>query len=909
MDEQPVLLLVDGHSLAYRAFYALPVESFRNSAGSHTNAVFGFTSMLINVLKAEKPSHVAVVFDASETTFRNDIYPEYKAQREASPVEFGPQIPLIEDVCQALGLQHVQKVGFEADDIIATLAKEANRSQMHTLILTGDRDSFQLINDDTTVLYARRGVSDLARMTPSALMERLGITPAQYPEYAALRGDPSDNLPSVPGVGEKTAAKWIIEYGDVEALIANADKIKGKVGESLRNHVAVVTRNLELTRLVTDVPLEITLGDCRRQPIEPTAINQLFDLLEFTSLRPKALSLGQSESKPRADRGQASTDADGDFLTAKSAVGNSNDGWVLLPNRSKQLRQWLDGLASTPIGVAFRGAWGAGSGAIYAIALAGPNSEGFVIDFENDQDEVRQIVLAWLETDFPKCIHDANGPALALKSMGRTLRGLYLDTALAAYLVLPGQRTFEISSLAQRLCGFDLTPSESPSGQLALEQSIGSDPITLLKEAGAIREVADKLAVTLHERDSWSLLADIEQPLIGVLVDMEHVGIATDRSGLATIEASLAAETESLQQQAFQLVGREFNLGSPKQLQVVLFEERGLPKTRKTKTGWTTDADALTALFATNPDPLLEVIIAWRERSKLRQTVASLIPLISSDGRIHTTFNQMVAATGRLSSSDPNLQNIPARSADGQKIRECFTVGDDFECLMTADYDQIELRVMAHVSNDAGLQAAFASGEDLHNTVGAQIFDVPPNEIDSDLRRRVKAISYGLAYGLSPYGLSQQLGISTDEAKALTDTYFERFSGVRDYLQAVVSQAAERGYTETILGRRRYLPDLKSENRQRREMAERMALNAPIQGSAADIMKVAMLKVARGLREAGLRSRLLLAVHDELVLEVAPGEEEATRELVVGAMRNACEISVPLAVSVGVGKTWASAAH
>ncbi len=884
MKEHPVLLLVDGHSLAYRAFYALPVENFKNSAGSHTNAVFGFTSMLINVIKAEGPTHVAVVFDASEKTFRNDIYPDYKAQREASPVEFGPQIPLIEDVCAAMGLVHMQKIGFEADDIIATLAKQGSEASMKTLILTGDRDAFQLIDDSTTVLYARRGVSDLARMTPAALFDRLGITPAQYPEYAALRGDPSDNLPSVPGVGEKTAAKWIIEYGDLANLLTHAEQIKGKVGESLRTHTAEVERNLELTRLVTDVPLDISVSDCGLQAPNQVAIGELFDLLEFTSLRPKALNLGHVETR-------------------------MPESWRLLDNKVKPLTKWLDDLATTPVGVAVRGSWGSGVGTIHSVALAGPNKDGYVVDFVTDESDVTQTVLNWLETDYPKCIHDANGPALALRTMGRELRGLYIDTALAAYLVLPGQREFEVAPLAQRLCDLTIAEGDKKSGQLSLEPTNDVDHQVLLQEAGAIGLIASKLAETLQERDSWSLLVDIEQPVINVLVQMEHTGIAASGSGLTQIEKSLADETDELQTSAFELVGREFNLGSPKQLQVVLFEERGLPKTRKTKTGWTTDADALATLFETNPDPLLEVIIKWRERSKLRQTVASLIPLIDDDGRIHTTFNQMVAATGRLSSSDPNLQNIPARSVDGQLIRECFTVGGQFENLMTADYDQIELRVMAHVSNDAGLRAAFETGEDLHNTVGSKIFDLPPDQIDVDLRRRVKAISYGLAYGLSPYGLSQQLGISTDEAKRLTDVYFERFSGVRDYLQSVVAQATQRGYTETILGRRRYLPDLRSDNRLRREMAERMALNAPIQGSAADIMKVAMLKVSRNLAEAGLQSRLLLAVHDELVLEVAEGERAATEALVVAAMQSACDISVPLAVSVGVGKTWASAAH
>ena len=882
------LLLVDGHSLAYRAFYALPVESFQNSAGVHTNAVFGFTSMLINVLKAEQPDHVAVVFDASDTTFRNQIYPEYKAHREASPVEFPPQIPLIEDVCTVLGLRHVQLVGFEADDIIATLAKQASSAGLTTLILTGDRDSFQLIDDETTVLYARRGVSDLARMTPVALHEKLGLTPSQYPDYAALRGDPSDNLPSVPGVGEKTAAKWIIEYGNLSNLLANAEEIKGKVGESLRAHKAEVQRNLELTRLVTDVPIEISVQDCTRGEPHVQELNQLFDALEFTSLRPKALALQAAPA------------------TASSPKAVST--WRSLKPRGKNLPAFFDRYATTPLGVSFRGQWGSGTGEIYAVAIAAPDGEGFSFNLVDESEEIKNTVFGWLETSYPKVIHDSKGPSLALAAHGITLTGLYLDTALGAYLALPGQRSFEISALAERLCDLRISGTQA-NEQLDLGLSNVVDEEALLEVAGATLLVGKRLSELLHERNLWSLLTEIEQPLVPVLVAMERAGVAADTAELQRIENELGLDCDRLQATAYELVGHEFNLGSPKQLQVVLFEERGLPKTKKTKTGWTTDADALAALYETSGDPLLEVLMNWRERSKLRQTVASLIPLVAKDGRIHTTFNQMVAATGRLSSSDPNLQNIPARSDEGKRIRQCFVAGRDFEALMTADYDQIELRVMAHMAKDPELKSAFAMGEDLHRSVGAKIFDVDPSAVDADLRRRVKAISYGLVYGLSPYGLSQQLGISVDEAKDLTDAYFTRFSGIRDYLRSVVEQARVTGYTETLLGRRRYLPDLHSDNRQRREMAERMALNAPMQGSAADILKVAMLNVNSSLRKSALQSRLLLTVHDELVIEVAPGETETVEKTVREGMSAAYPLDVPLAVSVGIGRTWAEASH
>ena len=649
------LLLVDGHSLAYRAFYALPVESFQNSAGAHTNAVFGFTSMLINVLKAENPDHVAVVFDASDTTFRNEIYPDYKAHREASPLEFPPQIPLIEDVCTVLGLRHVQLLGYEADDIIATLAKQAQSAGLETLILTGDRDSFQLINEETTILYARRGVSDLARMTPEALHEKLGLSPSQYPDYAALRGDPSDNLPSVPGVGEKTAAKWIIEYGNLENLLANSAEIKGKVGDSLRAHRAEVERNLRLTHLVTDVPLEISIQDCKRNKPHVHELNQLFDVLEFTSLRPKALAL---QGTPGADKTASGATKSNNATNAKT--------WRGLKPRGKNLPAFFDRYATTPLGVSFRGQWGNGTGEITQVAVAAPDGEGFSFNLLNETEEITSTILGWLETNYPKVIHDSKGPALALSARGAHLAGLYLDTALGAYLALPGQRSFEISALAERLCDLRI-PSVDAKDQLDLGIVTEADQEALLQVAGATLLVGQRLAELLHERSLWSLLTEIEQPLVAVLVAMERAGIAADTSELKKIEDELALDCEKLQAKAHDLVGHEFNLGSPKQLQVVLFEERGLPKTKKTKSGWTTDADALAALYETSGDPLLEVLMHWRERSKLRQTVASLIPLVAPDGRIHTTFNQMAATTGRLSSSDPNLQNIPARSAEGKR--------------------------------------------------------------------------------------------------------------------------------------------------------------------------------------------------------------------------------------------------
>jgi DNA polymerase-1 len=882
------LLLLDGHSLAYRAFYALPVENFSTTTGQPTNAVFGFTSMLINVLRDEQPTHVAVAFDVSRQTFRTEEFPEYKATRTASPDGFKGQVELIKEVLTALGIPVITADGFEADDIIATLTRRSTERGWEVDVVTGDRDAFQLVDEHVTVLYPKKGVSDLARMTPAAVEEKYGLTPAQYPDYAALRGDPSDNLPGIPGVGEKTAAKWIREYGSLAELVDHVDAVGGKVGDALRAALPQVLVNRRLTQLVQDVPLDLDLDATVLEPWDRASVEQLFDTLQFRALRERL-----EKVRPASD-GETGEEP-----------GSAVEELPVLSLAADRAAQWLAGVEGVPA-VAVAGTWGRGTGVIEAATVL--DDRGVVGYLDCTVDGVRSVVVDWLaDPTATKDMHDGKGPALALRAGGRDLAGVRIDTALAAYLDSPGQRGYGLADVAQRLLGLSLT-AEPAGDQLALD--MGEEAVTALAvQADAVRRLAAELGPRLDRQGVRHLLDDVEIPLVPLLADMEHAGIAVDVAGLKDLSDEFGADMRRSEEEAHRLVGRPFNLGSPKQLQEILFGERNLPKTKKIKTGYTTDAEALQQLYAQTEDPLLEQLLGWRDRSKLRQTVDGLIPLADSAGRIHTTFTQTVAATGRLSSTDPNLQNIPIRTDAGRRIRGCFVVGDGYETLLTADYSQIEMRIMAHLSEDEGLIDAFRTGEDLHTTVASRVFGVAAGDVDAEMRRRIKAMSYGLAYGLSAYGLSQQLDIGADEARRLMDDYFERFGGVRDYLAEVVERARAQGYTETMMGRRRYLPDLTSDNRQRREMAERMALNAPIQGSAADIVKVSMLAVQRALADAGLGSRLLLQVHDELVLEVAPGERAAVEELVRAAMASAADLSVPLDVSVGYGDSWETAAH
>jgi DNA polymerase I len=904
------LLLLDGHSLAYRAFFALPPENFSTTTGQPTNAVYGFTAMLINVLRDEQPTHVAVAFDRSEPTFRHEQYVEYKANRRETPADFRSQLSLIFEVLDALGIPRLSVAGYEADDIIATLTVAATEAGMDVLIVSGDRDNLQLVNDHVTVLMTRRGISDMTRFTPEEVVAKYGLTPAQYPDFAALRGDPSDNLPNIPGVGEKTAARWVAEFGSLSQLVDRVDEVKGKAGDRLREHLGDVLRNRQLTELARDVPLEAGPADLRPVPWDRDQIHQLFDTLQFRVLRDRLY-----------------TTLPNGIIGAPTAAGAEDSGpaegfdvEVSVPGPD-ELAAWLEEHATGTgrAGVAVHGTWGRGTGTMDGLALAAGDGAGAFADPVTLTEDDERALAAWLaDPDQPKALHDAKGPIHALAARGLELAGLTTDTALAAYLALPGQRSFDLADLALRYLGKELRDGGTTTGQLTLDLSAGEDgeddgeaeaAVALVLRARATAELADALDADLEQRGAAQLLADVELPLVGVLARMERAGIAADTNHFADMSASLGGEVKAAEQAAFGIIGHEFNLGSPKQLQEVLFTELGLPKTKRIKTGYTTDSEALTGLLAQTGHPVLEYLLRHRDVARLKSIVDSLIPMADEDGRIHTTYNQMIAATGRLSSTDPNLQNIPIRTEEGRRIRQGFVVGSGYETLLTADYSQIELRIMADLSGDTALEEAFTSGHDFHAETASRVFRVPAAEVTVEMRSRIKAMNYGLAYGLSAYGLSQQLHITPDEARALMDEYFEQFGGIRDYLYAVVDQARKDGYTETVLGRRRYLPDLTSDNRQRREMAERMALNAPIQGSAADVIKVAMLRVDQALREEGLRSRMLLQVHDELVFEVAPGELDTLRDLVTRTMRGAFQLRVPLEVSFGTGRSWAEAGH
>ncbi len=891
-------MLLDGHSLAYRAFYALPAENFKTNTGQSTNAVYGFTSMLINLLRDEDPSHIAAAFDVSRQTFRSEMFPEYKAQRSSSPDEFRGQVDLTKDVLDAMGIPVMAIEGYEADDVIATLATRADEQGYRVLVVTGDRDALQLVNDNITVLYPKRGVSELTRFTPEEVEKKYGLTPGQYPDYAALRGDPSDNLPGIPGVGEKTAAKWIREYGSFDELVNRADEVRGKVGDSLRENLAAVIMNRRLTELVRTMDLPSGPDELALHAWDRDRIHRLFDDLEFKVLRDRLFST-LSSVEPEAESG---------FEVSGTVLG------------AGQVRTWLTEHARTGrSGLAVSGAHRVVGTEATGIAIAAADGEAAYLDPVTMDPDDEAALGDWLaDESADKAVHEVKWAIHALHGRGWQLRGVTSDTALAAYLVRPGQRTFNLDDLALRYLRRELkADTAADDGQLSLldgDEDTAAVSNQLMLSAQAVAELADTLDTELERIESVPLLRDMELPLAFVLARLETTGIAVDVEHFQALEREFAGRVREAAEAAYEVIGEQVNLGSPKQLQVVLFDKLGMPKTKKTKTGYTTDADALASLYEKTEHPFLKYLLEHRDATRLKVTVDGLLKSVADDQRIHTTFNQTVAATGRLSSTEPNLQNIPVRTEAGRQIRGGFVVGGPdrsagYDTLMTADYSQIEMRIMAHLSEDAGLIEAFNTGEDLHNFVGSRAFGVPVDQVDAEMRSRVKAMSYGLAYGLSAFGLAAQLGISREEAREQMELYFDRFGGVRDYLHEVVVEARSKEYTQTLFGRRRYLPDLNSDNFQRRQAAERMALNAPIQGTAADIIKVAMINVARRLDSEELSSRMLLQVHDELVLEVADGEREAVEALVREEMGSAIELKVPLDVSVGYGRSWDDAAH
>ena len=850
------LLLIDGHSMAYRAFYALPAENFKTSTGQPTNAIYGFASMLINLIKEEKPTHIAVAFDVSRRTFRTEKFADYKANRASTPDEFRSQLSHINEMINGFGIKHFELEGYEADDIIATFAKTAEKKGFQTLICTGDRDSFQLVNEKTTVLYPKKGVTEMNRMTPEAVFEKYGLTPKQYPDFAALRGDPSDNLPSVPGVGEKTATKWIVDYGSLEKLLEKSDELGGKVGESLRTNIEMVKLNRELTHLLDDVKINSDIDDLAWAGFDAVLMSSFFEKLEIRALKERLKSLPQIGGEQVSE------------VSVVVKVLSSSELDSILSDRKDPIAISLEVVEEKLIS--------------YAIATS--ESEVFTVNSAE--------IGSWITNpNLPKYVH---GGKFVLKKL--KMKGLEADIELLAYLLNPGSRNLSLTDLAERLLGVS---SSDENLFAAFEPKTAAWTFTLQKE----------LESEIKAKAMFELYSNLEQPTLLLLSQIEETGIAVDQIKLAKLSEQFLKIVSEETNSAYKEAGHEFNVNSPKQLQAVLFDELKLPKTKKIKTGFTTDGESLEWLAVKTKHPLLKHLLRIREVSKLLATVDGLIAATASDGRIHTSFQQTVAATGRLSSTEPNLQNIPIRTDEGRRIRDCFIAQKPFENLLTADYSQIEMRIMAHLSNDKGLIEAFELGEDLHSTVASQVFGVKSAEVDSEMRRTIKAMSYGLAYGLSSFGLAQQLDIDPNAASQLMSKYFERFGGIREYLKTVVIAAREKGYTETVLGRRRYLPDLNHENRQRREIAERAALNAPIQGSAADIIKIAMLNVSKEISKNQLKSRLLLQVHDELILEVAQGEKDKLEEIVKTQMANAYQLRVPLDVNIGFGLSWDLAAH
>lgn len=889
--------------MAFRAYYALPPDNFVTATGQHTNAVYGFVSMLTRLLETEQPTHVAVAFDVSRHSFRTEEYPEYKGTRDATPEEFKGQVELIREVLDAMGIVSLSREGFEADDILATLAYRAGNDGATVLVVSGDRDSFQTVTNNVTVLYPGTGPGDLRRMTPQAVEDKYGVPPHRYPEIAAIVGETSDNLPGVPGVGPKTAAQWINKYDGLDNLLARADEIGGKRGAALREHLDDVVRNRRLNRLLTDMDLEVSPSDLARRPTDVAAIDRLFDSLEFGRLRQKVrevAGIGMGE---------------GHVDETPEAVAEVEIS-VSLADASCDIAQWAR--THSTLAVLVEGNMRPTRGDVTRLVLASDN-EALVIDPVELSPKQEEALAEVLATASSLIVHDAKGARHALAPRGWTLGGVEFDTMLAAYLAHPDQRSHKLEDVLSRVLGVVIEEEEGDSEALFDLGDMGAGPSAAQVRAGKLAAHLHPLAHTLRSRleesSEAALLTDMEMPLSILLGEMEDIGIAADTSVLDGLSDELGKAVDAAREGAWAAAGREVNLSSPKQLQELLFDHFGLPKTKKTKTGYTTNAEALVDLHAKTADEggaghdFLGFLLTHRDRIKLKQMVDSLSATVASDGRIHTTFSQVAAATGRLASSDPNLQNIPARSADGMRIRGAFVAGGGFESLMSADYSQIEMRLMAHLSGDEALIEAFNSGEDLHRTMASMVFGTPVAEVSAEERSRIKATSYGLAYGLSSYGLAAQLGIPVPEAAALRDRYFERFGKVRDYLEGLVAQARADGYTQTMFGRRRYLPDLRSSNRQRREMAERAALNAPIQGSAADIVKIAMMNVVDALSEAGLKSRLLVQIHDELLLEVAPGEAGAVEEIVRDKMATPVELSVPLDVAVGIGASWQLAAH
>lgn len=942
------LLVVDGHSLAFRAFFALPVDNFSTSSGQATNAVWGFATMLAQVIDAEKPDHLGVAFDVKGGTFRNEMLPQYKGTREAAPEELLTQLPLIQRMLTALGVTYIEKPGFEGDDVIATLATMGDKAGYHTLVLSGDRDAFQLVDDNVTVLYPGHHFKDLKHMTPQSIIDKYKVTPAQYPDLAALRGETADNIPGVPGVGDGFAAKWINQFGSLDGICEHADEIGGKKGESLRANIDQVKLNRKVNALVRDVDLGVDIEDLTFGTVDVAQIDALFKELEFGP-RTKSRVLKTFNTGAKASNTSGAGESTNNEQNEQDSSLDLNLPEPTSITAPEQFDEWVkahrvevkvpgeiadftvsdygDGsrrhaICGDAVGHAWTvAAWGderPGRATAQAIAVATATSAAIVP--LPITDTLRAQLARFLKSEHSRTI--VHGYKELLHLLGAVDLDMDLpmfDTKLAGYLAQPDFHADSLKQAAEHFLDIHFTETEQPSqGTLDFDDDqVEEDPNELrLRDLAIIRSLAVTLGPIIDEREQCWLMRAIELPVSRVLHGMEHTGAKVDSVRLVSMRDQFAAEARQAQEMAWEYAGIEINLQSPKQLQKVLFEDMGLKPTKRTKSGsYTTNAAALQDLYVKSVDNerangFLGALLRHREINKLKQIVQTLIDATNtSDERIHTTFEQTVAATGRLSSVDPNLQNIPNRNAAGREIRGVFVPGEGYEALMSCDYSQVELRIMADLSDDEALIEAFRSGADFHKYVASMVYKLPVDQITGDQRSHVKAMSYGLAYGLSTYGLAQQLKIAPREAEALKNRYFDTFGKVHDYLESLVANAREKGYTETIFGRRRYFPALHSTNRVAREAAERAALNAPIQGSAADIMKIAMIRAEQTLAEAHVKSRIILQIHDELVVEIAPGEGDQVTELVRNAMEHAVDLAVPLDVSCGIGSDWQLAAH
>lgn len=942
------LLVVDGHSLAFRAFFALPVDNFSTSSGQATNAVWGFATMLAQVIDAEKPDHLGVAFDVKGGTFRNEMLPQYKGTREAAPEELLTQLPLIQRMLTALGVTYIEKPGFEGDDVIATLATMGDKAGYHTLVLSGDRDAFQLVDDNVTVLYPGHHFKDLKHMTPQSIIDKYKVTPAQYPDLAALRGETADNIPGVPGVGDGFAARWINQFGSLDGICEHADEIGGKKGESLRANIDQVKLNRKVNALVRDVDLGVDIEDLTFGTVDVAQIDALFKELEFGP-RTKSRVLKTFNTGAKASNTSGAGESTNNEQNEQDSSLDLNLPEPTSITAPEQFDEWVkahrvevkvpgeiadftvsdygDGsqrhaICGDAVGHAWTvAAWGderPGRATAQAIAVATATSAAIVP--LPITDTLRAQLARFLKSEHSRTI--VHGYKELLHLLGAVDLDMDLpmfDTKLAGYLAQPDFHADSLKQAAEHFLDIHFTETEQPSqGTLDFDDDqVEEDPNEhRLRDLAIIRSLAVTLGPIIDEREQCWLMRAIELPVSRVLHGMEHTGAKVDSVRLVSMRDQFAAEARQAQEMAWEYAGTEINLQSPKQLQKVLFEDMGLKPTKRTKSGsYTTNAAALQDLYVKSVDNerangFLGALLRHREINKLKQIVQTLIDATNtSDERIHTTFEQTVAATGRLSSVDPNLQNIPNRNAAGREIRGVFVPGEGYEALMSCDYSQVELRIMADLSDDEALIEAFRSGADFHKYVASMVYKLPVDQITGDQRSHVKAMSYGLAYGLSTYGLAQQLKIAPREAEALKNRYFDTFGKVHDYLESLVANAREKGYTETIFGRRRYFPALHSTNRVAREAAERAALNAPIQGSAADIMKIAMIRAEQTLAEAHVKSRIILQIHDELVVEIAPGEGDQVTELVRNAMEHAVDLAVPLDVSCGIGSDWQLAAH